>query len=200
MRFQEAYQKLVQEKYYVFSFEDLSAFYPQENRGNLRQYLSRWKKNGWIGHLRKGFYELRSLEGRGVPDFFIANTIYAPSYISMETALSYYSLIPEVAMAVVSITSKITRQFKNSHGLFIYRSVRPEAFRGYVIEKHQGFDVLIAEPEKALVDYLYFKTLRGVKFDRRAERLDQKKVTRLNRKKMKHYARLYHLDLKELYA
>ncbi len=198
MRFQETYKKLIQKKYYVFSFEDLCIFYPQEKRSSLRQYLSRWKKQGWIGSLRNGLYELTFPEGRGIPDFFIANKVYAPSYISLETALSYYNIIPEVSMAVVSVTSKTTRRFKNDHGLFIYHSIQPEAFRGYVIEKHNGFDILIAEPEKALVDYLYFKTFRGKEFDMKAERLDKKRVAQLNKKKLDNYAKVYHLNVKEL--
>ncbi len=196
MRFQEVYQKLVEKKYYVFSFEDLCAFYPKDNRSSLRQYLSRWRKNGWIAHLKKGLYELTSLEGREIPDLFIANAMYAPSYISLETALSYYSMIPEVSMAVTSVTSKTTRRFKNSHGLFIYRSVQPQAFRGYVIEKHNGFDVLMAEPEKALIDYFYFKTLRGGTFDMMEERINKKSVGCLNKSKLKNYAKLFNLNLK----
>ena len=199
MRFQDAYQKLVKRKCYIFSFGDLCAFYPEENRGRLAQYLSRWKTNGWISRLRKGLYELTFPERNHVPDFFMANKIYAPSYVSLETALSYYSLIPEVSMAVVSVSPKTTRQFKNTQGLFIYRSIRPEAFRGYVIEKNNGFDVLIAEPEKAVIDYLYFKTLRGGEFDMTAERLDKKRLARLNQKKLKSYAEIYQLNLKEVF-
>ena len=196
MRFQETYKELIAKKYYIFSFEDLCIFYPEEKRSNLRQYLSRWKKQEWIRSLRKGLYELTYPEGRSVSDFYIANKMYAPSYISLETALSYYSIIPEVSMAVVSVTSKVTRRFKNLQGLFLYRSVRPKAFRGYIIEKHNGLDVLIAEPEKALVDYLYFKTLRGGTFDKKAERIDQKRVEQLNKKKLESYAKIYQLNVK----
>ena len=201
MRFQETYQKLVGKKYYVFSFEDLCAFYPRQQRSGLRQYLSRWKKQGWIGSLKKGLYELTFPENLRLPDLFIANKLYEPSYVSLETALSHYSILPEVSMAVVSVTAKTTRRFKNTHGLFLYRSVRPEAFRGYGIEKQNGFNVLIAEPEKALVDYLYFKTLRTGKFDPAAERLDPKRVARLNKKKLDRYAGIYRLDWeKRVYA
>lgn len=198
MRFQEVYKRLAGERYFVFSFEDLSAFFPEENRGGLRQTLSRWKKNGWIASLRKGLYELTYPKDHDIPDFFIANKLYAPSYISLETALSYYSILPEVSMAVVSITPKITRRFKNCHGLFIYHSVQPEAFRGVGIEKHGGLDILIAEPEKALVDFIYFKTRRAGKWDLDAERLDKKRVARLDAKKLDIYARAYRLDLKEI--
>lgn len=198
MRFQEVYKKLIKSKYAVFSFGDLGIFYSKERQSNLRQYLSRWKKNGWIASLRKGLYELTFPENRAVPDFFIANKMYSPSYVSLETALSYYSILPEVSMAVLSVTPKTTRRFKNTHGLFMYRTIKPQAFCGYLIEKHNGFDILIAEPEKALVDYLYFKTLRGGKLDRDAERLDQKRLLKLNKKKLDVYARLYSLNLKEI--
>ena len=198
MRFQEVYKKLIEKKYAVFSFGDLGIFYPKERQSNLRQYLSRWKKNGWIGSLRKGLYELSYPENPAVPDFFIANKMYSPSYVSLETALSYYSILPEVSMAVLSVTPKTTRRFKNTHGLFMYRTIKPQAFCGTLIEKHNGFDILIAEPEKALVDYLYFKTLHGGKLDRDAERLDRKRLRKLNKKKLDVYARLYGLNLKEL--
>ena len=80
----------------------------------------------------------------------------------------------------------------------MYRSVRPDAFRGYIIEKHNGFNILIAELEKALVDYLYFKTLRGRSFDKKAERVDQKRVEQLDKKKLESYAKIYQLNVKGL--
>lgn len=198
MQFQRTYKELIKKKYQVFSFEDLCILYPEEKRTHLRQYLSRWKKKGWISPLKRGLYELAFPEIQNIPDLFLANKIYSPSYVSLETALSYYSIIPEVSMAVTSVTAKTTRQFKNAHGLFIYRSIRLEAFHGYIIEKHNGFDVLIAVPEKALIDYLYFKALSDKAFDKDAERIDTKRVSRLSTKKLKEYAKLYNLNFKEM--
>ena len=201
MRFQEAYKLLAGKKYFVFSFEDLCVFYPDEKRTSLRQYLSRWNKAGWTTPLRKGLYELTFPENHAIPDLYIANKMYSPSYVSMETALSHYSIIPQVSMAVVSMTSKPTRRFKNLHGLFIYHSIQPKAFGGYSIEKYNGFNVLMAEPEKALVDYLYFKTLRKSEFDITAERFDQRRISDFNKKRLEAYAQIYNLNLKEiLYA
>ena len=165
MRFDDFYKILSKNGYFVFSCEDIGIFFPSVKKTTLMQCLSRWKKNGLLASLKKGLYELVYPARRELPDMHIANKIYSPSYVSLETALSHYSVIPEVAMAVTSITPKTTRRFKNAHGLFIYRSVQPKAFCGYTIEKHGGCDVLIAEPEKAMADLLYFKTLRGGKFD-----------------------------------
>jgi len=135
-----------------------------------------------------------------VPDMYVANHLYSPSYVSLETALSDYSIIPEVSMAVTSITTKTTRRFRNKHGLFIYRTVKPEAFAGYYVEREGGFDILMAEPEKALVDFLYFKAYHNKKFKLEDERLDRDIISRLNRKKLNKYAGYYNMDLKGLYA
>ena len=61
-----------------------------------------------------------------------------------------------------------------------------------------GHEVLIAEPEKALVDYIYFKAYRTGKFDAEAERIDKTMFSRLNRKKIHGYAEAFGLDLKGL--
>ena len=200
MNFRELYKTLEKNKYYIFSFEDVLTFYPASVRSNLGKSILRWKKNGWIYPLKRGLYELAYPKDFSIPDLHIANRLYSPSYISLETALSNYSIIPEVSMAVTSVTTKPTRRFKNKHGLFIYRSVKPEAFMGYYIEKAGNFEFLIAEPEKALMDYSYFRVLGDKKFSFKDDRLDMDVISRLNLKKLNSYARLYNLNLKELYA
>ena len=103
-------------------------------------------------------------------------------------------------MAVTSLTTKPTRKFRNKHGLFIYRTIKPVCFTGYFVEKQGIFSILIAEPEKAIVDYVYFKTYRNKRFDFIEERLDKDKIMRLNKKKIYKYARLYDMDIKRFYA
>jgi len=198
MRYEEVYKKLLGNKYYVFSFEDISSFWPDEKRSSIKQALSRWKSDGKIGGLRRGLYELEYPVSQNLPDMYLANKMYEPSYVSMETALSHYSLIPEVAMAVVSITARQTKQYKNEHGLFKYHTVRPKAFNGYVMEKQSGYDVFIAEPEKALADYIYFRSFDGRVFDFKESRLDAKRVRRLDQGKLKSYLEVYNLKVKEV--
>jgi predicted transcriptional regulator of viral defense system len=201
MDFKSLYRQLEEKHYYVFSYEDILCFYPEEKRSNLKRMLHRWKKKGWIYALKRGLYELTYPKDFIIPDMHIANRLYNPSYISLETALSYYSIIPEISMAVTSITTKPTRRFKNKHGLFIYRTVKSDAFSGYYIEKQDNFDIIIAEPEKALVDFLYFRTYKNRKVNIRGERLDKKVILQLNRKKLYSYAKSYGIELKKvLYA
>jgi predicted transcriptional regulator of viral defense system len=200
MNFKEFYKTIDKNKYYVFSFEDILSFYPNEERSNIKKSIYRWKERGWICSLKRGLYEITYPKDFIIPDMYIANYLYNPSYVSLETALSNYSIIPEVSMAVTSITTKPTRRLKNKHGLFIFRTVRPEVFTGYYVEKQGDFDILIAEPEKALVDFLYFRTYRSKQIDIRGERLDGQVISQLNNKKISEYAKLYNINLKELHA
>lgn len=200
MDFRDLYKTLEKNRYFVFSFEDLLSFYPNEKKTNLKKMVYRWREKGWIYSIKKGLFEITYPRDLAIPDMHIANRLYYPSYVSMETALSNYSIIPEVSMAVTSITTKPTRRFKNKHGLFIYHTVKPAAFTGYHVEKQGGFDILIAEPEKALIDFLHFKTYRGTKIKFKDERFDKNAVSRLNKTKLNRYAKIYHLELKDLYA
>ena len=198
MDFETTYRQLERRKYYVFSDSEIGVLFPKENEENISVYLYRWTKAGKIARLRKGVYELTYPARRVIPDLYIANRLYFPSYVSMETALSRYGLIQEVAMECVSITAKTSRKFTNEYGSFVYHSVQPEAFNGYRTENHGEFEVSIALPEKALVDYLYFKNRKGQKGKTLFERMDMKAVKKLDRKAMERYASVYKMNLKEL--
>jgi predicted transcriptional regulator of viral defense system len=165
MKYIDLYRKLQEERLYLFSTQDLFCLFPNEKKEILRQQIHYWKNNNWIRVLKNGFYELIYPQEKNIPDLFLANKLYSPSYVSLETALSIYSLIPEVAMAVTSITTRPTREFKNHHGLFRYRSIQPRAFIGYRIIEEDKFKIKIADPEKALVDYIYFKLHDGDKIN-----------------------------------
>jgi len=204
MKFSALYKELEKNRYYVFSLEDIRSFFPDEKSSNLKKLIYRWKKSGQVSSLKKGLYELTYPRDLVIPDMYIANRLYEPSYVSLETALSHFSIIPEVSMAVTSISTKPTRRFRNRHGLFIYRTVCPDIFEGYYVEKHGNLGVRIAEPEKAVVDFIYFKTYRKKKYNFSTlieeERLDKEIISDLAFKKMDEYAKSYKIDLRGFYA
>ena len=125
--------------------------------------------------IRNGLYMLTDYPANY---YLIANRIYAPSYISFDTALSFHGIIPETIYAVTSATTKITREFKADNIRFVYHKLKKEAYTGYKAIKHSDNTILMAEPEKALADYLYFVALkkRGLHY----ERLDLKKIKKAN--------------------
>lgn len=146
----------------VFSTGLLSSL--TEDVSTLKVQLSSWKKKRLIIPLRKGLYLLNKEERDIEPSlFYLANQIIIPSYVSMESALSYYGLIPEFVSQVTSITSRKTIRFKNDFGIFTYQHLSPKNFTGFdSIKENTNFNVFIAIPEKAVVDFLY---LNLSKFD-----------------------------------
>ncbi len=86
--------------------------------------------------------------------FSIANVLYAPSYVSAESALSFYGLIPERVYSTVSITVKTPRKFTNDLGDFDYIKL-PSPYYSFGIKRvelRENQFALMATPEKALMD------------------------------------------------
>ncbi len=132
--------------------------------------------------IRNGLYALRLEPPQ---EEAIANRLYAPSYISFEYALAHYGVIPESVYAITSATTRITREFIVNNKSFTYSHIKKQAYRGYGTEKMGGITVFIAEPEKALADYLYFASLKRKTLN---ERLNVRKI---NKKAVMEYAELF---------
>ena len=156
-----------------------------------RQQLSKWVVEGKLVGLIKGFYIFPSLNLNENLLAFIANQIYKPSYISLEFALSFYNFIPEGVYLITSISSKKTTQFQTPIANFSYRSIKPQLMFGYKLQsfEYQGkkYNYSLAEPEKAILDYLYLnhqiKTLedfQGLRWNK-SEMLEKLDLERLNR-------------------
>ncbi len=129
-------------------------------------------KGGIFIKIRNGFYKIKDAH---TSRYLIANKLYEPSYISLSTALSHYGIIPEVVYATTSVTAKLSREFETPIGNFIYQRIKQAAFTGYGLRAIDRENVLIAEPEKALADYLYFVDLKKVSLNDRLELKNIKK-------------------------
>jgi len=116
--------------------------------------LSRMAQQGKCFLITKGLYETDP----NVPPYLLAGSIYGPSYISFEYALGYYGMIPEAVYTVTcaSFEKKKKKRFDTAFGAFTYRDVPSEAFPlGIRLIQEGDYYYRIAEPEKALCDYLY---------------------------------------------
>jgi len=139
----------------IFS-RDLSGKRAKETQ-LMRNQLNRWRQKRLIIKLKRGAYVLNELDRKINPSLqVIANQLYGPSYVSLESALSLYGLIPERVSDITSVTTKKTMVIKNNFGVFIYQHIKPDAFRGFkTLKEDSGLTVFIAEPEKAVMDFLY---------------------------------------------
>ncbi len=173
--------------YPIFSTSQLSAL-GREDSPTLRNQISDWTKKGLLVKLRKNLYMLNEHDRKWNPSrFFLANQIYAPSYVSGESALGFYDLIPERVADVTCVSTKKTAVFVNALGTFIYQHLKTDCFNGFCSrEDDNGLPFLIAVPEKALIDHLYLnmKTFAAAGADifeksLRLQNLDQLRPDRL---------------------
>ena len=141
--------------------------------------LSRWVSQGLLVRLRNGYYTFP--EYLGDPDFafYLANRIYRPSYISLHTALAFYSLIPESIVHITSITTLKTAAFTSSFGTYTYNSVKSELMFGYESRPpapDSRFPIpgslLLATPAKAIADLLYLNPFYNTPAEMEELRID----------------------------
>lgn len=174
----------------VFASSLLSALTPRV--GTLKVQLSDWKKRGLIVSLRRGLYVLNRGDRQIEPSlFYLANQIFGPSYVSLESALAYHGLIPEFVGTTTSVTVKKTNRFENEFGIFTYQHVQPEAYTGFEsIRESEKMSVLVATPEKAVADFIYFNLENFDLSDRTVFKASYRfqSGARLDAKKLKGYA------------
>lgn len=167
----------------------------KDNRQIIRNQLERWRRRKLLVKLKKGAFLLNLNDRKINPSrAYIANQLYCPSYVSLEYALSYYGLIPERVADMTSSTTKKTQLITNKIGTFVYRHIKPAAFRGFgQVKDEAGLIFFLAYPEKALVDFFYFNSDKFKKADKSVfeESYRFQNTERLNVKKIMEYAGLF---------
>ena len=130
--------------------------YPRD----IRRQLSRWRQTGKIYQLRRGLYSLAPPFQKVNPHpFLVGNRMLPASYVSLQSALAYYGMIPEYVPVTTSVTTRRPYHWETPLGIFNFRHIQVDFFNGYRLEnfneKQQAF---IASPEKALLDLIYLES------------------------------------------
>lgn len=148
--------------YPIFKLEDIFKWFSQANRRTVIFQLNQWTEKGLLERLKRGVYKLADYKIKD--ELILANFLYTPSYISLETALNYYGIIPDIPFTVTSVSTKKTSVFKlKKYGRFSYSHIKPALFFGFttvIPEKNYAYN--IALPEKALFDFLYLNSRSAI--------------------------------------
>ena len=172
----------------VFSTKDILKCYPMFDSRRLVE----WQEKGYLKKIINRWYYFTDTTINEEFLYLIANSIYSPSYISFETALSYYQLIPEAVYTITSATSLKTNEFNTITGTFSYRHLKPPLLFGYRLIETENYRMKIAEIEKTILDYFYInekinteEAFVGMRVNREAL------MSQLNIRKMNAYLKLY---------
>jgi hypothetical protein len=140
------------------------------NSHSLRVNLSRLNEKKVIKRICRGFYanpfNTPTLEE-------ISNQIYQPSYISLESALYSWGILSQIPYVLTCVSTQLSQTFNTSFGTIEYRQIRKSLFWGFINKK--GY--FMAEPEKALLDYLYLN--KGKHIDLSELNLNEINLTKL---------------------
>ncbi len=128
-----------------------------EDLSQIRMQIARWVKDGRLIKLHKGLYAISEPYRKIKPAAFsIANALKSPSYISLQSALSWHGMIPEFVPVVTSVTTARPQTISTPIGRFDFRHVQTDFFQGYQkIELSDRQEAFVATPEKALLDLVY---------------------------------------------
>src|SRR3990167_9665021 len=173
--------KLKEKRLYIFNQKDIRAIFGVSAVAAFG-LLHRYKKRGFILQLKRGLYVFPEVLP---PDVYVANKLYAPSYISLEFALSYHGVIPETVYEITSVTTKATRRFESLGKSFSYRKIKKTAYAGYEIQICEWLSWYIANIEKAFVDANY---LRLINRQKPISRFNKNKI---NQERAMRYAKLF---------
>ena len=156
-----------------------------------KYFLEEQTTSGLLVRLKRGVYALKT----DMPsEEEIANKLYYPSYISFEYALAYYGILPEMTYITTSATTKPTRVFTTDSLSFEYFTIKKAAYTGYSLVTFDTKSFLIADPEKALIDYMYFETLG------KRPHNDRLILKQIQKEKLLAYAQLYQRESLTVYA
>ena len=163
---------------------------------NKNNKISRDIKDGKLFKIITGLYETNP----NTPGYLLAGSIYGPSYISFEYALSFYGLIPErvTTITCACFDKKKKKQYNTDFGVFTYRDVPVLVYPEEIILKEENnYSYQIATPEKALCDKLYtlaplsnYSNLENMLFN--DLRIDEDEFKKLDTNKIAKLSELYH--------
>lgn len=176
----QATQTLLASPIPVFSSGSLAALLKISKKRSGFSVIARLLKSGVLEKVGKNCY---TLVQKPAHQFLVANYYYRPSYISFESALSYYGILSQFPVEVTSATSSKTAKYNLRDQIYSYSHIKKDLFWGYD-KKQDGF--LIASPEKAILDQAYLAS-KGLKSFSK----DELDWSLIDKKKLLNYSKMY---------
>jgi predicted transcriptional regulator of viral defense system len=174
----EIYQRIKKKNLRFLDYALLARITGIINRNTLYKTSQRLIKKKILDKITPGIFMFTDTP---VSEFEVANYVYQPSYVSLESALSFYGILPQFVYTVTSITTKKTKRLFYEKKEYLFCKIDSSLFWGY--EKKNN--ILIATPEKALLDTWYFASKGLIKIDNKdldLSIIDKRKLLKLRKK------------------
>ena len=155
---------------------------------DVRKQLSRWTRSGRLIQLRRGLYTLAPPFQKLRPHpFLIANYLVHGSYVSCESALGFYGMIPEYVPVTVSVSTSRPGSRETPLGVYQFHHISRKFLYGYgQVECDSRQQALVAAPEKALLDLVHLR--KGGDREQHLKSLRLQNLERLNLDRLREFA------------
>jgi len=160
----------------IFSLTDIKRLLKIRSDNTAYVQANRLEREGLLTRVAKGIYCLRDSKPS---DFELANFLYSPSYISLESAMAYYGILLQVPQIIISVTPRRARKIVAVNKEFAFLHLNQRYYFDYI--KEQRF--IIATPEKALIDTIFFAS-----YGRTVINPDEWVLDNIDKKKLKKLA------------
>jgi predicted transcriptional regulator of viral defense system len=180
----------------VFSRANIEVVYPDLDPRRLYE----WQLKGYILKLRNSWYCLPDFMKEPYSTWIIANKVHAPSYISLESALSFYGILPEGVHMCTSVCTSRTLRINMAGHEYEFARLRDKHYTGYRLEDtgSKWRKLRIAGPEKAVADFFYLRPYYNSEDEIRELRFDESSLDGgLDRDRLYSYTKLYGTDTLE---
>ena len=150
----------------------------------LRVLLRRQQQRGLVEHVRRKFYINKLASGFNPRD--LATAISPNSYVSLESALNEWGIFNQSPSTLTCVSSKQVRSIETTSVKITFKTIKKDLFWGFVERKTRHGKYKLAEPEKAVLDWIYFRRKKKQPLD-----LDEFELQRVSRSRLLKYAESY---------
>lgn len=164
----------------IVAANDIAAKY-QLPVASVWKALSRLGDRGLVSRVSKGIYVNKLVRDNSPLDF--VSVLKPNSYVSLESALSDSGLSTQTPVTLTCVTLGKPKEYKTSEFTIAFRTISKQLFWGFVEKQTRYSTYKIAEPEKALLDWIYLSLQGGL-----TPYLDEIEFKRIDKQKLVKYA------------
>jgi predicted transcriptional regulator of viral defense system len=146
--------------------------------------LSRLGGRGLVSRVTKGVYVNKLVRDHSAQDF--VSVLKPDSYVSLESALSHWGLSTQSPVTLTCVTTGKPKEYRTPEFAITFRTISKRLFWGFVEKQTRYSKYRIAEPEKALLDWIYLSLQTGLR-----PHLDEIDFKRVDKQKLAKYAAKY---------
>lgn len=130
------------------------------SKAEVKNKINKLKKAGWLVRIKRGKYAVTNIESHNfanISPLVLASIFVSDSYVSFELALNHYGLFDQLSKRVISVTSKKPKKFTFQNTEYLFSKIKSELYFGFKEVSIENQKANIAELEKVVLDYLYFR-------------------------------------------